>query len=131
MRGGDEARRQQLDVERHLGDQDEVRLVVGQRRIGLRQRVESVDGTLSIASPAIRVSRRRTALRRRPAARVAARISSATTPELPIRPAMKTQAGIGVPRPRFSRPSSRAITSDIASDCIVAEITERVMIAGT
>ncbi len=44
---------------------------------------------------------------------------------------MKTQAGIGVPRPRFSRPSSRAITSDIASVCIVAEITERVMIAGT
>ena len=56
---------------------------------------------------------------------------SATTIELPIRPAMKTQGGIGVPRPRFSRPSSRAITSDIARLCIVAEITERVMIAGT
>jgi hypothetical protein len=44
---------------------------------------------------------------------------------------MKTQAGIGVPRPRLRRPSSRAMTNDIASDCIVAEITERVMIAGT
>ena len=38
---------------------------------------------------------------------------TATTIELPIRPAMKTQGGIGVPRPRFSRPPSRAITSDI------------------
>ncbi len=44
---------------------------------------------------------------------------------------MKTQAGIGVPRPRLRRPSSRAITSVIARLCIVAEITERVMIAGT
>ena len=44
---------------------------------------------------------------------------------------MKTQGGIGVPRLRLSRPSSRAITSDIARLCIVAEITERVMIAGT
>ena len=44
---------------------------------------------------------------------------------------MKTQAGIGVPRPRFRRPSSRAITTVIASVCIVAEITARVMIAGT
>ncbi len=64
-------------------------------------------------------------------AAISASISSATTIELPIRPAMKTQDGIGVPRPRFSLPSSRAITSDIASDCIVAEITESVTIAGT
>ena len=63
--------------------------------------------------------------------RAATSISSATTIELPTRPAMKTQAGIGVPRPRFRRPSSRAITSDIARLCIVAEITARVMIAGT
>ena len=56
---------------------------------------------------------------------------TATTTELPIRPAMKTQAGIGVPRPRLRRPSSRAITSDIASVCSVAETIERVMIAGT
>jgi hypothetical protein len=44
---------------------------------------------------------------------------------------MKTQAGIGVPRPRFRRPSSRAMTSDIARVCIVAETIESVMIAGT
>ncbi len=56
---------------------------------------------------------------------------SATTIELPTRPAMKTQGRSGVPRTRFRRPSSRAITSDIASACIVAEMTERVMIAGT
>ena len=44
---------------------------------------------------------------------------------------MKTQGGIGVPRLRLRRPSSRAITSDIARLCIVAEMIERVMIAGT
>ena len=44
---------------------------------------------------------------------------------------MKTQAGIGVPRPRLRRPSSRAITSVIASVCIVEEMTESAMIAGT
>ena len=63
--------------------------------------------------------------------RAATSIISATTIELPTRPAMKTQGGIGVPRPRLRRPSSRAITSDIASVCIVAEMIERVMIAGT
>ena len=91
------------------------------------------------AAPATRVTRiagrrsqgRATPYRTRPIAAISASISRATTIELPTRPAMKTQGGIGVPRLRFSRPSSRAITSDIASDCIVAEITERVMIAGT
>lgn len=58
-------------------------------------------------------------------------ITIAVTIELPTRPAMKTHGGIGVPRPRFSRPSSRAITSDIASVCMVEEMIDIVMIAGT
>jgi hypothetical protein len=44
---------------------------------------------------------------------------------------MNTQLGSGVPRTRFSTPFSRSWVSEIAGLTIVAEITARVMIAGT
>ena len=58
-------------------------------------------------------------------------ISSETTIALPTLPAMKTQLGIGVPRPRFSTPFSRATTSEKHRLTRAAEMTARVMIAGT
>ncbi len=58
-------------------------------------------------------------------------MSAPTTIELPTRPAMNTGAGRGVPRTRFSRPASRSRVRLIARFTLVAEITPRVMIAGT
>ena len=58
-------------------------------------------------------------------------ISTETTIELPIRPAMNTRLGSGVPRVRFRRPFSRSTVSEIARLCIVAETTASEMIAGT
>ena len=46
-----------------------------------------------------------TAVEEPPITASSASMITATTIELPTRPAMKTQGGIGVPRPRFSRPS--------------------------
>ena len=59
------------------------------------------------------------------------RPSTESTIALPTRPAMKTQLGNGVPRPRLRIPVSRPTVSEIARLWAVAETTERVMIAGT
>ena len=48
-----------------------------------------------------------------------------------MRPAKKTQSGIGVPLSRFRIPNSRSMVTDIARFWNVAEITASVMIAGT
>jgi hypothetical protein len=57
--------------------------------------------------------------------------SSARTIEVVMRPAMKTQAGSGVFRIRFSRPRSRAPVSEIERLTKVAETSASVTMAGT
>ena len=126
---GEEVERQQQEVDDRGGG------VLGRDRRGEGDAEAGEGGGADaqdqqdLRDPAPRGSGRRRRGRR--SARAGPASSSAVTIELPTRPAMKTQEGIGVPRPRFSRPSSRAITSDIASVCMVEEMIAMVMIAGT
>ena len=67
----------------------------------------------------------------RPSAVTSTNINSAVTIAFPIRPAMNTQLGSGVPRSRFRIPPSRRMVRLIARLTVVADTTARVITPGT